>query len=69
MLATFLGKKEVSAEEMADYVSAVPLGRLNGPEDVAYAAVFLASDEASMISAATGIRRMLVRRGPSSVRV
>ena len=50
MLATFMGKKEVDAEGMARYVATVPLGRLNKPEDLANAAVFLASDEAAMIT-------------------
>src|SRR5439155_146616 len=52
MLATFMGKKEVDAEGMARYVATVPLGRLNRPEDIAHAAVFLASDEAAMITGA-----------------
>ena len=50
MLATFMGKKEVDAEGMARYIATVPLGRLNRPEDIANAAVFLASDEAAMIT-------------------
>jgi 3-oxoacyl-[acyl-carrier protein] reductase len=50
MLATFMGKHEVDAEGMARYVATVPLGRLNRPEDVARTAVFLASDDAAMIT-------------------
>ena len=50
MLATFMGKKEVDAEGMTRYIATVPLGRLNRPEDIAHAAVFLASDEAAMIT-------------------
>jgi 3-oxoacyl-[acyl-carrier protein] reductase len=50
MLPTFMGKTEVDAEGMARYVATVPLGRLNKPEDLAHAAVFLASDEAAMIT-------------------
>src|SRR5438093_6368067 len=50
MLATFMGKTEVDAEGMARYIATVPLGRLNKPEDIANAAVFLASDEAAMIT-------------------
>ncbi len=34
-------------------ISSVPLGRLVQPEDVAHAALFLASDEASMVSGVT----------------
>jgi 3-oxoacyl-[acyl-carrier protein] reductase len=40
----------VDAEGLARYVATVPLGRLNQPEDVARTAVFLASDEAAMIT-------------------
>lgn len=50
MLPTFMGKKEVDAEGMARYVATVPLGRLNKPEDIAATAVFLASDDAAMIT-------------------
>ncbi len=52
MLATFMGKKQVDAEGMARYVATVPLGRLNQPEDIARTAVFLASDDAAMITGA-----------------
>jgi 3-oxoacyl-[acyl-carrier protein] reductase len=50
MLATFMGKKAVDEEGMARYRGTVPLGRLNRPEDLARAAVFLASDDAAMIT-------------------
>ena len=50
MLPTFMNRKEVDAESLARYVATVPLGRLNQPEDIANTAVFLASDEASMIT-------------------
>ena len=53
MLPTFMGKKEVDAEGLARYERTVPLGRLNQPEDLAHAAVFLASDEAAMITGTT----------------
>jgi len=35
---------------MQRYVATVPLGRLNQPEDIAKAALFLASDDAAMIT-------------------
>jgi 3-oxoacyl-[acyl-carrier protein] reductase len=50
MLATFMGKANVDEEGMTRYVATVPLGRLNQPEDLAHAAVFLASDDAAMIT-------------------
>ena len=39
-------------EKLARYTTRVPLGRIGEPEDVAYAALYLASDEASMVTAA-----------------
>ena len=50
MLSTFMGKKEVDDEGMKRYRAKVPLGRLNQPEDIARAALFLASDDASMMT-------------------
>jgi len=50
MLPTFMAKKAVDDEGRARYVATVPLGRLNQPADIAHAAVFLASDEAAMIT-------------------
>ena len=50
MLPTFMSKNEVDEEGLARYVATVPLGRLNQPEDVARTAVFLASDDAAMIT-------------------
>jgi 3-oxoacyl-[acyl-carrier protein] reductase len=50
MLPTFMNRREVDAESLARYVATVPLGRLNQPEDLARAAVFLASDDAAMIT-------------------
>ena len=39
-------------EKLARYKTRVPLGRIGEPEDVAYAALYLASDEASLVTAA-----------------
>jgi 3-oxoacyl-[acyl-carrier protein] reductase len=50
MLPTFMGKPAVDDEGRARYVATIPLGRLNTPEDIASAALFLASDDASMIT-------------------
>ena len=50
MLSTFMGKKEVDTEGMERYKATVPLGRLNRPEDLAKAALFLASDDAAMVT-------------------
>lgn len=53
MLPTFMGKKEVDEEGLTRYRASVPLGRLNQPEDLARAALFLASDDAAMITGST----------------
>src|SRR5947199_218127 len=50
MLPAFMGKRVVDDEGRARYVATVPLGRLNQPEDLARTAVFLASDDAAMIT-------------------
>ena len=39
-------------QKLARYESRVPLGRIGEPEDIAYAALYLASDEAAFITAA-----------------
>jgi 3-oxoacyl-[acyl-carrier protein] reductase len=50
MLPTFMNKREIDEEGLTRYVATVPLGRLNQPEDIARTAVFLASDDAAMIT-------------------
>jgi 3-oxoacyl-[acyl-carrier protein] reductase len=50
MLPTFMGKTAVDEEGRARYVATIPLGRLNRPEDIAGAALFLASDDAAMMT-------------------
>lgn len=50
MLSTFRNAPEVDEEGLARYIATIPLGRLNEPEDIASAAVFLASDDAAMIT-------------------
>lgn len=39
-------------EKLARYKTRVPIGRIGEPEDVAHAALYLASDDASMVTAA-----------------
>ncbi|MBV8713516.1 MAG: SDR family oxidoreductase [Chloroflexi bacterium] len=48
MLPTFLGADE--AEGRKRFVATIPWGRLNRPEDLARAAVFLASPDAEMVT-------------------
>jgi 3-oxoacyl-[acyl-carrier protein] reductase len=48
LLPTFLG--EDTPERREKFVSTVPLGRLAQPQDIANAALFLASDEAAFIT-------------------
>ncbi|MFO1324949.1 MAG: glucose 1-dehydrogenase [Burkholderiales bacterium] len=50
MLAEFMG--EDTPERRAQFVATIPLGRLSQPADIATAAVFFASDEASFITGA-----------------
>ena len=50
MLADFMGQD--TPEKRSQFVASIPLGRLSQPSDIATAAVFLASDEASFITGA-----------------
>jgi 3-oxoacyl-[acyl-carrier protein] reductase len=50
MLPTFMGKPAVDDEGRARYVATIPLGRLNTPDDLARAALFLVSDDAAMMT-------------------
>ncbi len=48
MLHLFMG--EDTPEKRTQFISTIPLGRLSLPKDMAYAALFLCSDEAEMIT-------------------
>lgn len=48
LLATFMG--EDTPEIRAKFLASIPLGRFSTPQDIASAACFLCSDEASMIT-------------------
>lgn len=50
LLATFMGQD--TPEIRAKFVGSIPLGRFSTPRDIANAALFLASDEASLITGA-----------------
>jgi 3-oxoacyl-[acyl-carrier protein] reductase len=49
LLETFMGMKD-TPENRAKFIAGIPLGRLSRPDDIANAAVYLASDEASFIT-------------------
>jgi 3-oxoacyl-[acyl-carrier protein] reductase len=53
MLPFFLPEGANLEEGRKGIISTIPLGRIAEPEDVAYSALFLASDEASMVSGVT----------------
>ncbi len=50
LLATFMGKDTPEIREK--FISTIPLGRFSTAQDIANAALFLASDEASMVTGA-----------------
>ncbi len=50
LLASFMG--EDTPEKRAQFRATIPLGRLSTPQDIADAALFLASDEAAMVTGA-----------------
>ncbi|MEJ2016059.1 MAG: glucose 1-dehydrogenase [Limibacillus sp.] len=49
LLETFMGVPD-TPENRAKFISTIPLGRMSEPEDIANAALYLASDEASLVS-------------------
>jgi len=48
LLATFMG--EDTPQKREQFINSIPLGRFSKPEDIANAALYLASDEASMVT-------------------
>jgi 3-oxoacyl-[acyl-carrier protein] reductase len=48
LLSTFMG--EDTPQKREQFINSIPLGRFSKPEDIANAALYLASDEASMIT-------------------
>jgi len=48
LLASFMG--EDTPEMRAKFLSTIPIGRFSQPEDIANAALYLCSDEASMVT-------------------
>jgi 3-oxoacyl-[acyl-carrier protein] reductase len=48
LLATFMG--EDTPERRTQFINSIPLGRFSKPEDIANAALYLASDEASLVT-------------------
>ncbi len=51
LLESFMGVPD-TPENRAKFISTNPLGRLSRPEDIANAALYLASDEAGFITGA-----------------
>lgn len=52
MLETFLGRPD-TPETRARFLATIPMGRMSQPEDIANAALYLASDEAGFITGVT----------------
>ena len=52
LLERFMGQPD-TPELRAKFVATIPMGRMSKPEDIANAALYLASDEASMVTGAT----------------
>lgn len=50
MLPAFMGRTEVDDKSRQAMLRTIPLGRLNMPQDIARAALFLASDDAAMLT-------------------
>jgi 3-oxoacyl-[acyl-carrier protein] reductase len=50
MLPTFMSAGDDEAEARKRFIASIPWGRLNRPEDIARAAVFLASSDAEMVT-------------------
>ena len=48
LLASFMGQD--TPEMRAKFLSTIPIGRFSQPEDIANAALYLCSDEASMVT-------------------
>lgn len=49
LLESFMGVPD-TPENRARFLSTIPLGRLSRPDDIAYAALYLASEEASLLT-------------------
>ena len=49
MLSKFIGDKDLE-QGKKDFIATIPLGRLAMPRDIAHAVLYLASDEASLVT-------------------